>query len=158
MVVVKNKTKATPERFADEARVDDWIAEHRPIVEDPEAGAGVLQRVVNLTVDEVLALGEEVSKAIEAATDATREYGKAQANPGTKPGALLILDKKRKALKTESDRLQTLYNKFGAFLEEAQQAYHKAVSAEISPNPAEGEPASADSRSVPAWLRGLFRR
>ena len=150
------KSKTKPERRFAEERVDAWISEHRPIVRDPEAGAGVLERVVGLTVDEVLALGEEASKAIEAATDATREYGKAQDNPGTKPGALLILDKKRKALRAESDRLQALYGRFGAFFEEAQQAYREAVSAKASPE-SPAEPTAA-ARSVPAWLKGLFRR
>lgn len=108
--------------YPDEQRIDAFIAEHRAILNDPDAGTSTLQRIVAATSEEFVALSGEVIEAANRAALAADELADVTNNPSVSVSTVL----KEKAYNSElaeHKRMQALSDRLSSFFEEANEVY-----------------------------------
>ena len=99
-----------------EAAVSAFVHEHRPILEDPEAGYSALSRVYTGGADLLSVVSSHSVEVANLTTDAANRLTAAINDPHCSAGKLNEREKEYARLKAETERLATTFGRLDAFL------------------------------------------
>lgn len=98
-----------------EEAIEEFIEEHRPILENPDAGHGALSRTYVHSARLITSLGKKSEAAAHRATKATNDLTAAVNDPNCSAGKVDKREKEQKRLLSEHERLLVTFNLLSDF-------------------------------------------
>ena len=109
-----------------EEQAERFISENEPLLE--EGGPSALGRVITHGANIATALSNETIQLSDELVAATNELAAAIGDPQTSPSSIDALEKRRAELRPIYDRKAAAFDRFSAFMDRVQAAYHERAS------------------------------